>query len=72
VKKLDASNACRASAIKNNSAVRSFSLENDARVDETCQGDDCGAVLVVVHDRDGHQLLQTLLDNKAVGSFNIF
>ena len=35
------------------------------RVDQAGGGDDRGAVLVVVEDRDVHQLAQALLDDEA-------
>ena len=42
------------------------------RVDEAGRGDDRGAVLVVVEDRDVHQLAQALLDDEAVGRLDVF
>ena len=42
------------------------------RVDQPGRGDDRGAVLVVVEDRDVHQLAQPLLDDEAVGRLDVF
>src|SRR5690606_33674676 len=42
------------------------------RIDEAGGGDDGGAVLVVVEDRDVHQLAQALLDDEAVGRLDVF
>ena len=41
------------------------------RVDQAGGGDDGGAVLVVVEDRDVHQLAQPLLDDEAVGRLDV-
>ena len=40
-------------------------------VDEAGGGDDGGAVLVVVEDRDVHQLAQALLDDEALGRLDV-
>ena len=42
-----------------------------AGVDQAGGGDDRGAVLVVVHDRDVHPLAQRLLDDEAFGRLDI-
>ena len=42
------------------------------RIYQTGRGNDCGAVLIVVKDRDVHQFAQSLLDYKAVGSLDVF
>ena len=41
------------------------------RVDQAGGGDDRGAVLVVVEDRDVHQLAQALLDDEAVRRLDV-
>ena len=41
------------------------------RVDQAGGGDDGGAVLVVVEDRDVHQFAQPLLDDEAVGRLDV-
>ena len=41
------------------------------RVDQAGGGDDRGAVLVVMEDRDVHQLAQPLLDDEAVGRLDV-
>ena len=40
-------------------------------VDERGAGDDGGAVLVVVEDRDLHRLLQLFLDDEALGRLDV-
>ena len=42
-----------------------------AGVDQAGGGDDGGAVLVVVEDRDVHQLAQALLDDEALGRLDV-
>ena len=42
------------------------------RVDQAGGGDDRGAVLVVMEDRDVHHLAQALLDDEAVRRLDVF
>ncbi len=54
-----------AGAVDHQPGVRQLAVGQVAGVDQAGGGDDGGAVLVVVEDRDVHQLAQALLDDEA-------
>ena len=61
----------RAGAVHHHLDVAELAAGQEAGVDQARGGDDRGAVLVVVEDRDVHPLLQRLLDDEAVGRGDI-
>ncbi len=68
---LQAGDARRAGAVDDKFAILEIAPGQLGGVDEAGGGDDCRAVLVVVEDGDVKQLLQPLLDDKAVRCANV-
>ena len=68
---LGAGDRRRAGAVDHHLDVGKLAAGEVAGVDQARGGDDRGAVLVVVEDRDVHPLAQGLLDDEAVGRGNV-
>ena len=68
---LGAGDRRRAGAVHHDLDVAELAIGQMAGVDQAGGGDDRGAVLVVVEDRNVHPLAQRLLDDEAVGRGNI-
>ena len=68
---LDAGDAGRARAVADELCGLHVAAGDFERVDEAGRRDDRRAVLVVVEDRDVHQLAQALLDDEAVGRADV-
>ncbi len=60
-----------AGAVHDELRLRHVAVGQMERVDEPGGSDDRGAVLVVVEDRDVHQLAQALLDDEALGRLDV-
>jgi hypothetical protein len=71
MQELDASDTCSPCTIQYNFGSGCFSIRDDARVDESGKSYDRSPVLVVVHNRDRHQLLKSFLNHEAVRRFNV-
>ena len=69
---LGAGDRRRAGAVHDDADVLQIAAGEVAGVDQAGGGDDRGAVLVVVEDRDVHPLLQRLLDDEAGGGGDVF
>ena len=68
---LDAGDRRRAGAVADELRRRDVAAGELQRVDQAGERDDRGAVLVVVEDRDVHQLAQPALDDEAVGRADV-
>ena len=68
---LDAGDAGRAGAVADELGRLHVAAGEVQRVDQAGGGDDGGAVLVVVEDRDVHQLAQPLLDDEALRRLDV-
>ena len=69
---LDAGDGGRTGAVADQLGVLQVAAGQLQRVDETGGGDDGGAVLVVVEDRNVHEFAQPLLDDEAVRRLDVF
>ncbi len=68
---LDAGDAGRARAVDHELGLLDVAPGHFQRVEQAGRGDDGGPVLVVVEDRDVHQLLEPLLDDEAVRRLDV-
>ena len=67
-----AGNCCRACAVDDNLHVLHFAPGQVHRIDQARRRDDCGAMLIIMHDRDFHPLFQCLFDDETFGRFDVF
>ena len=65
LQQFEAGDAGGAGAVADELGVRDFAAGQFERVDQARGGDDGGAVLIVMKNRDVHQLAQPLLDDEA-------
>ncbi len=68
---LDAGDRRRARAIADELELLDVALGDCERIDQGRGGDDGGAMLVVMEDRNVHELAQALLDDEAVGRLDV-
>ena len=72
LEQLDTGDGGRARAVHDQLRVPQLTSRQVTCVDQPGSGDNRGAVLVVVEDRDVHQLAQPLLDHEALGRLDVF
>ena len=72
LEQFDTGDGGRAGAVHHQLGLAQFPAGEMAGVDQAGGGDDRGAVLVVVEDRDVHQFAQTLLDDEAFRRLDVF
>ncbi len=68
---LDAGDRCRTGAVADELGGLEVAAGQLQRVDQAGGGDDCGAVLVVMEDRDVHQLAQAAFDDETFRRLDI-
>ena len=72
LEQFEAGDAGGAGAVADELGVFDVAAGQVERVDQAGGGDDGGAVLVVMEDRDVHQFAQALLDDEAFRRLDVF
>ena len=69
---VETGDARRARAVDHDFGVLNFTTRQVQRVDQPGRGDDRRAVLIVMENRNVHQLAQALFDDEAIGRLDVF